>query len=367
MHYVLTGGGTGGHIYPALAVSDALAALTPGVRFTYFGSPDRLEAQLVPAAGLPFVPLETEGLSAHPLRAARALAKFGLAYLEARKRLKADRPAAVLGTGGYVSAPVVAAAAGLGIPVVLQEQNAVPGKVNRALARFASAVAVAFPEAEAAFGGARTVLTGNPLRAADFGADPATVKAGLGLDPERPLLVVTGGSQGARRLNESVLAAWPALAGEGWQVLHVAGAANLAALAAPAGAAYRLEGYYEALPRAIAAADLVLCRAGAMTIAELTAAGAPSVLVPYPHAGAHQAENARSLVAQGAAVLLPDGELSAERVAEALRPLMRDAAARRAMADAARALGRPEAARAVAELLRAAAWASPSAPASASA
>lgn len=355
MHYVLTGGGTGGHIYPALAVAEALGDLDAEARFTYFGSPDRLEASIVPERGLPFVALATSGLSRRPVQAARALARFALAFLKARRLLAGDRPAAVLGTGGYVSAPVVAAAASLGVPVVLQEQNAVPGKVNRALARFARFVAVAFPEAMAAFPAGRAVLTGNPLRASAFGGSAADTKAALGFDPARPLLVVTGGSQGASGLNRALVAAWPALAPLGWQVLHVAGPSNVGALAAPGAAGYRLEGYFEGLPAAIAAADLAVCRAGAMTIAELTAAGTPAVLVPYPFAGAHQAENARSLVAAGAARLLPDAELGAARVEAELRPLMTDAAARAAMAEAARRLGRPEAAAEVARLVREAA------------
>lgn len=346
---IFTGGGTGGHLYPALAVADAVQAAAPGTRVLFVGTPDRIEARVVPQAGYPFEAIAARGLSKHPLQAAKALAMLAAAVWKARALLRRERPRVVLGTGGYVSAPVLLAARLAGIPVVLQEQNVVPGKVNRWIARWARKVATSFPGSEKYFPPRPLELLGNPIRTEAFERTPAAARAALGLPPDCRLLLVTGGSQGARKINEAVVGLLPQiLAHPDWHVLHVAGPENPQAYQDPR---YHFMGYCEQMPDAILAADLVISRAGATTLAELTAVGRPMVLVPYPYAGGHQRLNAEAIVAAGAGLEIPDAELTPARLGEAILPLMASPERLRDMAKASRGLGRPEAATALARIL----------------
>lgn len=350
---LFTGGGTGGHLYPALAVADAVRACAPDTEILFVGTPDHLEARVVPEHGYRFAAIPAEGLSRSPVAAARALVRLAQAVRMARALIRREKPRAVLGTGGYVSAPVLLAAWSLGVPVVLQEQNVVPGKVNRWLARLAREVAVAFPESEPYFGRPVRVL-GNPIRREAFAQSPEDARRALGYGPDDEVLLVTGGSQGAKRLNEALVGALPTLLAQtDWHVLHVTGPAHLEACQAhaPASPRYRAVGYCQAMPTAILASGLVVSRAGATTLAELTVAGRPMVLVPYPHAGGHQRLNARAIVAAGGGVEIADAALTPETLSAALLPLMTDPALRGSMAEASATLARPDAARQLAELL----------------
>lgn len=353
----MTGGGTGGHLYPALAVADAVRMLAPGLDILFVGTPDRLEARVVPEAGYRFHAIAARGLSRRPLEALAALVQLAGAVAKARALLGRERPRAVLGTGGYVSAPVLLAARLAGIPVLLQEQNVVPGKVNQWIARWAAVVATSFPGSERFFARRELALLGNPIRTAQFDLSPVAAREALGLAPHGRLLLVTGGSQGARRINEAVAGLLPQiLAHADWTVLHVAGPGNLEALKAQVGELanhprYRLVGYLEQMPAAIVASDLVISRAGATTLAELTAVGRPMLLVPYPHAGGHQRLNAEAIVNAGAGIELEDAALTPERLGEALLPLMADGERLAAMAAASRSQGRPRAAEDLAERL----------------
>lgn len=343
-------GGTGGHVFPALAVAAELRAR--GVPVVWLGSRSGLEARLVPAHGYPVEWLEVAGLRgkgwtrrlAAPLMLVRAL-------WQAARVLRRLRPRLVLGFGGYVSGPAGLMARLLGVPLLIHEQNAIAGYTNRILARLATRVCEAFP---GAFPAARAaVATGNPVRAAIAQLPPPAARGAA--HAGRPRLLVIGGSQGALALNRLVPQALARLPDEARPaVVHQAGGQMLAEAQAAyreAGVEARLEPFIDDMAAAYAAADLVVCRAGALTVAELAAAGVASLLVPFPYAvDDHQTANGRFLERTGAARVLPQATLSAESLAGELAALLPDRARLLAMALAARSLARPEAARSVAEL-----------------
>jgi len=351
---VLTGGGTGGHIYPALSVAECLA----GDDVLYVGAADGPEAQIVPRAGVAFRSVPSRKLSRRPSpAAAAALAVSAWGVLKGAALLRSWKPDVVLGTGGYASAGVMFAAVLLRIPTVVHESNAVPGRVNRLLGRWCTRVALVYEAAAPAFPAGKVVLTGQPVRRDLLAGNPGAARREYGLDPDRPLLVVTGGSGGARTLNEATRAALPALLAAGVQVVLATGRAQWEAFAAglpdPLPSGYRPVPYVDAMPSLLAAATLVVCRGGASTLAEVTALGLPAVVVPYPFAVAdHQTHNARALAAAGAALHLPDAKCTGERLASEIAALLGDPDRLAAMRAASRALGRPEAAQAVADLLR---------------
>jgi UDP-N-acetylglucosamine--N-acetylmuramyl-(pentapeptide) pyrophosphoryl-undecaprenol N-acetylglucosamine transferase len=345
---VIAAGGTAGHVVPALAVADALRA--EGAEVTFIGA-GRAEAQLVPAANLPLYTISVEGLSrSNPLRALRALALAFAAVVRARSLLATLAPDAVMGGGGYVAGPVGLAALTLRIPLVLTEADSHLGLTNRILAPFARRVCLAFPIAGR--DGGRYRVTGRPV--AQLARDRLAARRRFGIAPEETCVLVFGGSLGARSIN---LAAVEALAGAPFRVLHIAGHRDhpeLAARELPAG--YDLREYLE-LPDfadALAAADLAVARAGG-SVFEIAASGLPAILVPYPHAsGDHQSANARWMTAAGAAVCIPDEELTAARLGAEVAGLLADRPRLAAMASAAGTLARPHAAREVAgELLEA--------------
>lgn len=346
---MIAAGGTAGHVVPALAVADALRAR--GAQVTFIGG-TRAEAQLVPAANYPLHTIAVAGLDrANLLRAARALALAVKAFLRARALLGQLRPDAVMGGGGYVSAPVGLAALSRRIPLVLTEADSHLGLANRVLAPFARRVCLAF--AIDGRGGRRYRVTGRPIPPPY--EDRAAARERLGIERGETCVLVFGGSLGARSIN---LAAVEAYAGAAFHVLHVCGRRDhpeLAGLPRPPG--YDLREYLDLaeFAQALAAADLVVARAGG-SLFEVAAHGKPAILIPYPHAAAdHQAANARWMEQGGAAVVVPDGELSAARLARETAALLADPQRMRTMAAAARRLARPDAAEVVAqELLEAA-------------
>lgn len=355
--FIFTGGGTGGHLYPALAVAEAVRRQRPGAQIMFVGTPDRLEARVVPEAGYPFEAIAARGLSKQPLEAARALWMLVGAVAKARKVLQREKPRAVLGTGGYVSAPVLLAARLEGVPVVLQEQNVFPGKVNQWIARWAHTVATSFAESAPYFPKRPLMLVGNPIRSEAFQLDAAEARRQLGLPENGRLLLVTGGSQGAQKINQAVVDLLPRLLAEtDWSILHVTGTGNHAAVVEATRAyvdqpRYRVVAYMEQMPAAIRASDLVITRAGATTLAELTATSKPMILVPYPFAGGHQRLNAEAIVREGAGLEIEDAAMSADALSAMLLPLMQDTGRLAAMGAASGRLGRPQAADELATLL----------------
>jgi len=342
---VIAGGGTGGHLYPGLALADALAAR--GVDVVYVGAAGGIEARVVPTTGyrlhlLPGRQLRGGGIG----RAARGLATSTGATLRAVALLGNLRPALIVGVGGYASVAVVVAAWLRRIPSVLLEQNVVPGAANRMLVRLARRACVGFAESIRFFPAGKAVHTGNPVRADLLRPRPERTRSGL---------LVFGGSAGAHKLNEATVGALAALGptARRLDVLHQTGTADVNAVRARYAAldlGVRVEPFITDMGAAYAAADVVVGRAGAMTCAEVTAVGLPAILVPYPYAADdHQRRNAEVLAAAGAAETILDADLTAERLAGRLRGLLEDPARRATMAARARDLGRPDAAQRVAD------------------
>jgi UDP-N-acetylglucosamine--N-acetylmuramyl-(pentapeptide) pyrophosphoryl-undecaprenol N-acetylglucosamine transferase len=341
---VIAAGGTAGHVVPAIAVADALRAEGADVRFA---GGQRAEAELVPAAGYPLEPLRVEGISrTNPLKAARAMAKAGAALRAARRIVRgAD---VVLGGGGYAAGPVGLAAVASRIPLVLTEADSHLGLTNRLLAGRARRVCLAFPIPGR--DGDRYLLTGRPVPPTVTDREGARER--FGIAPGELAVLVFGGSLGARSINEAAVRAF---ADAPYRVLHVAGRRDFATLTAP-GPHYVLRDYVEPFGAALAASDLAVARAGG-SVFELAQYGLPAVLIPYPHAsGNHQAANARWMEEAGAATVLPDAQLTPQRLRAEVDALVADEPRRTAMAAASRRLARPDAARAIArELLSAAA------------
>ena len=344
---IIAGGGTGGHLFPGIALAEALAAR--GDRVTFVGTAAGIEVRAVPAAGfalrlIPGAQVRGGGLA----RAARGIAATVRGVARALDVLRELRPDLVVGVGGYASVAIVAAARLRRTPIVLLEQNTVPGVASRTLGRVAGRICVGFAEAATYFPPDRCVHTGNPVRA-------AVLAAPVGTHPT-PGLLVFGGSQGARRVNDAMLDAATRLGalGGALRIHHQTGTADhdrIVAGYARLGIPARVDAFVTDMGAAYAEADLVVARAGAMSCAEITARGLPAILVPYPHAADdHQRRNAEVLVRAGAATLIPDRELDGERLAAALRPLLADADVRGRMAAAARAAGRPDAAIRVADV-----------------
>jgi UDP-N-acetylglucosamine--N-acetylmuramyl-(pentapeptide) pyrophosphoryl-undecaprenol N-acetylglucosamine transferase len=349
--YIIAAGGTGGHLFPGIAVADELRRRDPRAHVVFAGTPKGLESRLVPRSGhelvlLPILPLNGVGL-------ARAL-KGGLVLpwglLRAAALVRQRRPAAVLGVGGYAGGPVVLAAALMGVPTVILEPNAKPGFTNRILRPFVRIAACSYEEARREFGG-KGVVTGNPVRGG-FARLPAKKHAA-------PFtLLAFGGSQGSRVLNEALVAALPHLPGpDRLRIVHQTGVAmrqKIADAYAAAGREAEVLEFLDDMEARFAEADLVLSRSGATTAAELTAAGKASILVPFALAADdHQRSNARALQAAGAARMIEEKDLGGELLARTVMDVLETPGRLEAMERAARAAGRPDAAARVADLLEA--------------
>lgn len=358
-HILIAGGGTGGHLFPGLALAERLRAR--GATVTFVGTARGIEARAVPAAGYPLELIDVAGLKGQGLlQTVRALGRLPPAALQARRLLRRLQPAVVVGVGGYASGPVVMLAALLGRPTVVLEQNSIPGVTNRLLARLVDAVFTAFPEAGRFFPAKKVELLGNPIRQAVLDGAHAEPAASGPL----PVLVL-GGSQGARAVNGLVgdaIAHWHKAPPADLQLTtalalrHQTGAAEHEAVAARyrelglTTAQARAEPFITDMGAAYRACQLMVGRAGATTIAELTAVGRPALLIPFPQAADdHQTHNARYMVEKGAALLLPQGDTTPEQLATALQGLCRDRARLAAMAAASQRLGRPAAADVIAE------------------
>jgi UDP-N-acetylglucosamine--N-acetylmuramyl-(pentapeptide) pyrophosphoryl-undecaprenol N-acetylglucosamine transferase len=343
MRVLLAGGGTAGHTSPLLATADALRRLQdPGdpVEVTALGTPRGLEGRVVPEAGYPLELIPPVPLPRRPsldlIRVPGRLRGAVQAALDVIDRL---RPDVVVGFGGYVSVPAYLAARRRRVPVVVHEGNALPGLANKLGARLTTWVATSFPDTPLR----HAVYVGLPIRRMISTLDRAAVRdearRTFGLEPGRPTLLVTGGSQGARRLNQAVSGAEGCLAEAGVQVLHVAGAAGEVPLTRGAGAPpYVVLPYVDRMDLAYAAADLVLCRAGANTVTEVSSVGLPAVFVPLPIGNGEQALNARPVVAAGGGLLVPDQDLTPERVCATVPALVTDPARMAAMSAAAAGL-----------------------------
>ncbi|HEX6329640.1 MAG TPA: undecaprenyldiphospho-muramoylpentapeptide beta-N-acetylglucosaminyltransferase [Jiangellaceae bacterium] len=357
MHVVLAGGGTAGHIEPALATADALRRWDARVGITLLGTTRGLETRLVPERGyelalIPPVPLPrrpTLELARLPLRVLQSVRQAG-AVLRERK---AD---VLVGFGGYVALPAYLAAKRAGVPIVVHEANARPGLANRVGARLTSHVAVATPTTP--LRGAE--YTGMPLRRTIATLDRAALRnqarAFFGLDPNRPTVLVFGGSQGAQRINEALSGAAPQIVAAGVQVLHAVGGGNEGAVVPPEGPVpYVVVPYLDRMDLAYAAADLAICRAGMMTCAELTAVGLPAIYVPLPHGNGEQRLNAAPIVQAGGGLIVDNAGCTPEWIRDHVPSLVADSERLALMAKAAAGFGRRDADERLVELIRRAA------------
>ncbi len=360
VEFVFAGGGTGGHLYPGLAVADAVRALCPDARITFFTTTRPLDRQLLEPTPYGQVPQPVQPFTWHPLGLPGFLLAWHRSVAAATEYLRRNRVKAVLGLGGYAAGPAVIAAHRLKIWVTILNPDAVPGRANRYLARRADLVVLQWDVSRAHFPPRTYCQTlGCPIRAGFASADGAAGRRHFGLSPDRPTLVVTGASQGARTVNRVLMRVWPAFwkRHPEWQLLHLTGAADEAEVRAAyerAEVPAQVIPFTHEMPLALAAADLVVSRAGASTLAELTALGRPAILLPYPyHRDRHQHANATVLAERGAALVIED-RIDPEQNEAPLRAALEDLTApavRRQMAAAARALGRPRAAEDVAAWL----------------
>ncbi|MCI1902723.1 MAG: undecaprenyldiphospho-muramoylpentapeptide beta-N-acetylglucosaminyltransferase [Enterococcaceae bacterium] len=352
MKVVLTGGGTGGHIYPALALIRYIQKQEPSAEFLYIGTHRGLENKIVPAAGIPFETIQIQGFKRSlSLDNLKTIHLFLKSVRRAKKLLQEFKPDIVIGTGGYVSGAVVYAASRLKIPTIVHEQNSVAGITNRFLAHFADKIAICFPSVAAAFPKEKVVLTGNP-RASEVAAakrsDALAVR--FDLDPAKKTVLIFGGSQGALKINEAVLAALPQLFARTYQVLYASGERyyeeiekKIAGQKIPPH--IKIVPYIDRMTEVMVNADLLVARAGATSIAEFTALGLPAILIPSPYVtNDHQTKNAQALVDAGAAVMIKNDELTAKTLMAPLDAIMLDDARREKMAAASKKEGIPDAA-----------------------
>ncbi len=367
LRVAIAAGGTAGHINPALALAEELAAR--GHQVEFFGQPKKLESTLVPQAGFPFNPIDVTGFDrSRPWTLVSALWRMRVAQKTIGRHFGSERPDVAVGFGAYIELPLINWCHAQGIPCVIHEQNSVPGLANKTSAAKVKTVCVSLPVAIDAFRGkvgpdTQIVVTGNPVRQSVIRADRAQGRRDLGIPEDATMLLVFGGSLGARHLNQGVAALKSKLLSRrDLYVIHSTGKGEYdsvvqeLALTQEESARWRVMPYIDRMGEALAAADLVLSRAGASSVAEIAALAVPSVLVPYPFATAdHQTTNARYLVDAGAAVLLPDEKIDTPEFEDDLLGLVDDPARRQAMRDAARGLAQDKAALALADQVESAA------------
>ncbi|MGH9559077.1 MAG: undecaprenyldiphospho-muramoylpentapeptide beta-N-acetylglucosaminyltransferase [Bryobacteraceae bacterium] len=345
--FVMTGGGTGGHVIPALAVARELRGRSHAVRF--IGTRRGMEAKLAPAENFPIDWIEIGGLKRVGFRRTLStLAELPWSIWQAARFLDRAEPAAVFSTGGYVAGPVLLAALWKRLPVVIMEPNAVPGFTHRKLAWFVAQALVSFEETARWFPKGRTEVTGLPIRE-EFFALPPKVREGA------ITVLITGGSQGSRTLNRAAEQSWPLWKKGTVRLLHQTGAAAYEEIAprfGESGIDGEIMPFVEDMPRMFARADLIVGRAGMSTVSEIAAAGKPSILVPLPTASdRHQLRNAEAFERAGAAKLVPDSEMNGERLLAEVTRLASDTGLLEKMGQAARSFAKPEAAKRAAEIL----------------
>jgi UDP-N-acetylglucosamine--N-acetylmuramyl-(pentapeptide) pyrophosphoryl-undecaprenol N-acetylglucosamine transferase len=355
MKILIAGGGTGGHVYPGIAVAEELRRMRPDIDVVFVGGRRGLEASAVPDAGFPIRFILTRGFARRQWwRWPWAGLQNLIGFLQALAIVAWERPNAVFGTGGYVSGPLALAAWVFRRPLILQEQNSIPGVTNRWLARIADEVHLSFVEARTHFTRKDHLkVSGNPIRAHVLSGDRASAYAEFGLVPGKPTLFVFGGSRGAQRINEVALEAMRKLKGRvevQWilqtgredfeRVNGIVQAEGLPAKVTP---------FLNRIHQAYAAADLVVCRSGAMTLAEIAACGTPSILIPYPFAANdHQVVNASNLVDRGAAAMILEKDLTGEKLAQEIAHWLSDRHGLSQMSSNARRFARPDAAEKIA-------------------
>ncbi len=351
---LIAGGGTGGHLYPGIAVAREIMTRVPGAQVTFVGTAAGIESRVIPREGFALEAIRSAGLKGKSVASlARGIGLLPASAIDAWHVISRRRPSIVIGVGGYSSGPVVLLAAVRGIPTMLMEQNAMPGVTNRLLARFVRAAAVTYDESSRFFAG-RAFLAGNPVRPEFLGGEHDEHGSPRDLDDRRAARVlVFGGSQGAHAINVAMVEAAPRLAAAapGLEITHQTGERDVQMVRdgyRRAGLQVRVEPFLYAIDREMRAADLVVCRAGATTLAELTAAGRPSILIPLPTAtDDHQRKNAGALVVKGAARMIEQRSLTGELLASEIVAMAQNDAERMTMSAAARRMAKPDAAKVI--------------------
>ena len=363
MRIIVSGGGTGGHIYPAVTLIRTLQKKVPQLEVLYVGTHAGLEADIIPKEGIPFATVDLQGLkrSLSPVNILRIGKALG-SVSKAAKIVREFAPDVVIGTGGYVCGPVLLAASLMGIPALIQEQNVIPGITNKILARFVSRIATGTLQANKYFPADKVVFTGNPIRSEVMEASPALGYESFGLDPHKKTILVSGGSRGARSINRAMVGVLKHFANNPQiQILHVTGKNEYEDVVTRVKAEgldweqtnnIHIKPYLYNMPQAMAVTDLAVFRAGATGLAELTAKGIPAILIPYPYAAEnHQEHNARALEQAGAAKVILNSELTDTVLIHSIEELLQEESSLQKMAEASVKLGRPQAADTIAEMI----------------
>lgn len=351
MRILVTGGGTGGHIYPALAFIRYVQKIQPDSEFLYVGTHRGLENKIVPETGISFKTIKIQGFKRKlSLDNIKTVQLFLESIKRSKEILREFKPDVVIGTGGYVSGSVVYAAARMKIPTIVHEQNSVSGMTNKFLSRFADRVGICFPDAAQYFPESKTVLVGNPRAQEVVTSGKSEVLEQYGLLPDIPTVLIFGGSQGALKINQAVIQALPKFSQKDYQVLYASGDRYYNEIkekfdVEKINRNLSLQPYIKNMTDVMANVDLLIGRAGATSIAELTALGLPAILIPSPYVtNDHQTKNAQSLVNAGAVKMIPDADLTGESLIDAVDEIMNDSEKREAMAKASRQEGIPDAA-----------------------
>jgi UDP-N-acetylglucosamine--N-acetylmuramyl-(pentapeptide) pyrophosphoryl-undecaprenol N-acetylglucosamine transferase len=351
MKIAVSGGGTGGHIYPALALIREIQKKDENVEFLYIGTEKGLESKLVPRENIPFKSIHITGFKRKiSFENVKTVLRFLKGVSDSKKMLKEFKPDVVIGTGGYVCGPVVYAAAKMGIPTIVHEQNSVPGLTNKFLSRYVDKIAICFEEAREFFPEQKVVLTGNPRASEVLGQDGIKGRLSAGLKLKLPTVLIFGGSRGARPINEAVVKSLTELSGKPYQVLYVTGDVHFEDVQKEVELVGNPENviikpFIHNMPEVLSGVDLTVSRAGATTLAELTSLGIPSILVPSPYVtDNHQEKNARALSENGAARLLLEKDLTGPKLVESIDHILGNEEKLAQMKKAAKKLGIPDAA-----------------------
>ncbi|MFV0558461.1 MAG: undecaprenyldiphospho-muramoylpentapeptide beta-N-acetylglucosaminyltransferase [Enterococcus sp.] len=361
MRVLVTGGGTGGHIYPALAFIEYVKKQDPSAEFMYVGGKKGLENKILPKTDVPFKTLEIQGFRrSFSMDNVRTIQLFLKSLKEAKQILREFQPDVVIGTGGYVSGAVVYAAAKLKIPTIVHEQNSVPGVTNKFLSRYVDKIALAFSDAKTYFPKHKTTLIGNPRATQVRDVEKSTILSEYGLDPEKETVLIFGGSQGALKINQAMVAALPQLAQKEYQILYASGERYFAEIKENPHFVLEdltniaIEPYIDKMAEVMCNTDLLIGRAGATSIAEFTALGLPAILIPSPYVtNDHQTKNAQSLVDANAVKMIADNELTGQTLVETIDEIMLNRALRAKMAQASKAQGIPDASERLYQLVKA--------------
>jgi len=352
--FIISGGGTGGHIFPALSIAWELQQRFPESQIHFIGAKGKMEMDRVPAAGFPITGVPIAGINRQkPWKSWNVPFKLIYALWRCRSILKKLKPAVVIGTGGYASGPALFMAQRMGIPTLVQEQNSFAGVTNIRLGAKANLICTAYKNAERFFPAAKVRLTGNPIRKAFTNPLPDAIesKSALGFDPKKKVLLILGGSLGARAMNVQLAQSKDVLVKQGWQILWQCGKLYEAEYAHLSNKDVHVQAFIEDMATAYAAADAIVSRAGAGTLSELCLVGRPSVLIPSPNvAEDHQTHNARALSDKGAAILIPEREL-AQRFEVELAALARNKARRDRLAENIEKLALPRATEDIVDLI----------------